>query len=226
MEHPSTPANAPSSRGLHPEETTNQIVNDALPVLGYPEAMIVLLVTQHYQLLEEKKIVPKSVVAYPPQSGWSEFPKNLPRGSAVQTLIRKLPYVKYRDTGGYEVYPSAIAIDYRSGTGVNGEAIDTFCSAFNDVDLVYAMPARPNGSWVCFKLDGSLVILFDFDSQRNSTKLDKGRVYYKKREFPLEGFFAAMKTGTGPRGGLKRIHDDHGNPREVVFPRAILSGLK
>ncbi|PGH29265.1 hypothetical protein GX50_07980 [[Emmonsia] crescens] len=232
MRQPSIPAIASSSRvpqqildSLRNEEA-NLTANNHPEPSNYSRDETVAVITEYYDFLVDRGFLPASAVLYPPAGGWPELPEDslamLGRTPAVNDLIRHLPFVKYRNIGGFEIYWLTTAVDYRTGTGVNGEDFHRLQQNFGinlePSVMIYAMPAGQDGCWICFDIENNTMILLDFNHGLNSVSL--GEIRNSQEEdwseeegcclieiYKLHDFFERMKRVFRP--DELEINHDH-----------------
>ncbi|EER42739.1 conserved hypothetical protein [Histoplasma capsulatum var. duboisii H88] len=198
MRQPSTPAIASSSQisqeiPRNPcREEERLIVNRNPEPSGYSRDETVSVITEYYDFLVDRGLLPASAILRPPAGGWPELPEDslssLGRTPAVNDLIRHLPFVKYRNIGGFEIYWLTIAVDYRTGAGVNGEDIYNLQESFGinlaPSVMVYAMPAAEYGCWICFDVENNTMILLDLNYGLSPVSL--GEVPDHREDWPEE----------------------------------------
>ncbi|EDN07656.1 hypothetical protein I7I51_04434 [Histoplasma capsulatum] len=235
MRQPSTPAIASSSQASQElprnprHEEARLIVNRNPEPSGYSRDETIAVITEYYDFLVDRGLLPASAILRPPADGWPELPEDslsrLGRTPAVNDLIRHLPFVKYRNIGGFEIYWLTTAVDYRTVAGVNGEDIHNLQESFGinlaPSVMVYAMPAAEYGCWIYFDVENNTMILLDLNYGLSPVSL--GEVPNHREDWPeeegcclmeiytLRDFFERMK-GIFRRNELKincgGIYDD------------------
>ncbi|PGH01142.1 hypothetical protein AJ79_08013 [Helicocarpus griseus UAMH5409] len=225
MRPPTTPAIASSSRTPYEPlehkntEETNQRTGDYATLPSYSQERTVAIITEYYQFLVDRGLLPASAIHYPPVRGWPRLTDNylapLGKTSAVNSLIRHLPFVEYGDLETFKMYHRTAAVDYRTGDGVN---YGDFHRLQEDLGidipshvLIYAKPAREaDKRWICFDTKKNMMTLFDFQYEPSHVSLGEIEDDLEKnfREggslietYEVGDFFERMK-GVLSEGGL------------------------
>ncbi|OJD25601.1 hypothetical protein ACJ73_03026 [Blastomyces percursus] len=175
----------------------------------------IIAITEYYQFLVDKGLLPASAIHYPPANGWPQLTDNyltpLGKTPAVNRLIRHLPFVEYGDVETYNIYYHTVAVDYRTGDGISyGDFHNLEEDLGVDIPpyvLIYAKPARASGRcWMCFDTKRNTMTLFDFEYKLNrvglgevENLLEKDSVDGREKHclietYELDDFFERVKN--------------------------------